>query len=289
MNITALDIPQDDAQLAKWLERQLVGCDLGDLVAGLLAVGGRAEIPMLDSLLEGRVGAVLQSGLGVLSPSKLRELIGNPISLMELQERVFVQGGAYWDEVPRAAEHLDAARRVATRVAERHADEMSSPVLAPTAPSRRAWMACAIAASLLLGLGVWRISSSTPSPGTHKGWGFDRPGVLAQELSAPDYLLMLAAAAGEWSNKTPQTREELHLRLQQFVRGCDTLLAAEHLQLSADDRTWLLGRCRVWRSQLARMIAALNAGKSVSEIRSDANEQVRSMAESLRDRAESIG
>lgn len=284
MKLTALEIPEDDALLAGWLERQLVGCDLGDLIAGLISVRDADGSPTLDALVGDRLPTILQSGLTALAPDELRGLLDTPILLLELQERVLVEGGPYWDTVPRTDEHLAAAESVRQRVAEHIADGQPTVVPSTKASSRRVWVAYAIAASLLFGLGVWQLRPAAPT-----GWGFDRPGALTQKLSARGYLEMLAAAAGEWSSKKTTTDEELQTRLQQFRDGCETLLAADHPQLMQQDRAWLLARCSSWRAQIERLLTATESGQPIEKVRSDAGALADMIRDELLKKAEKVG
>ena len=68
MNLVAMTIPDDPADLPVWLERHLVGLELAALVAELSAVHAPANGPPLDELLGQRRQTVLEQGLRFCRP-----------------------------------------------------------------------------------------------------------------------------------------------------------------------------------------------------------------------------
>jgi hypothetical protein len=287
MSFVVLDIPDQPAELAPWLERHLVGLELADVIAGIEALGGRsANGTTLAQLLGDRRAAVLERGLSALSREQLQALLRQPRRLLELQELVLRDGGAYWRNLPLSADH----RRIvdnAWTVVESGLSSAPQPATASApggiAQRRVPWAAFSIAAALLIGLfGWWQFQQSR---GPTSGWGFDKPGVLAAEMPARDYLNSLADAAGEWFNKHPSRVEGLTKRLTEFRHGCDTLLAAPHPQLAAADREWLLDRCRVWAGKLDGHIADLNSGKDLETVRGEADATINKLIAALRERA----
>ena len=147
----------------------------------------------------------------------------------------------------------------------------------------RRWAALAIAAALLMGVGLW-----FQRPAASPGWGWDRPGALVAELPAADYLNHLADGADEWFRKRPDSRVALEKRLQEFRHGCDALIAAPHSQLAAKDRDWLKERCRAWAGKLEGHVADLQAGRDVSTVLAAADGTVRKLIDALRERAKSV-
>src|SRR4051794_38469755 len=101
MTLHALDIPEDLAELTVWLERHLVGLELGELVAELSAVHPVPLEPVSSvwALLRDRLGAVLDGGLATVPPEVVKRLLLQPVLLFELQELVLEKGGDYWDRV----------------------------------------------------------------------------------------------------------------------------------------------------------------------------------------------
>src|SRR5271155_4211310 len=110
MRLVALEIPDDSAELPGWLEGQLLGFDLAALVAELEAIHGElgAKAIPLDRLLGTNRGAVLERGLSALPIETLHEFLRRPRQLLDLQELVLVEGGAYWQGL--ATETADSAR-----------------------------------------------------------------------------------------------------------------------------------------------------------------------------------
>ena len=269
MNLSALEIPDDDVQLADWLERQIVGMDLGNLVAQLAIGRGQNAELSIDAALGGQLPRVLASGLVALSADELRGLLEQPHLLLQLQDRLFVEGGDYWRGVPRTMQHLDAIRQVDEAVERRLAEPTRTNTASPSSTSRRMlWGAVlAIAATLLVAIGFWTLRPA-PTP----GWGFDRRGILTTAMPGDEYLSMLAKAGGDWFNKTPDSPAALRLRLEQFRQGCDTLLAAPHPQLAETDKVWLLDKCRLWRDGIDRRLSELDASSiDFTEVRKRAD------------------
>src|SRR2546421_7439834 len=101
MTLYALDIPDDPAQLPGWLERHLVGLDLGALVAELAAVHGAAPGggPPIQELLGGSLELVPTRGLRAVPPVVLKQLLVQPHRLLDLQEWVLSRGGPYWERL----------------------------------------------------------------------------------------------------------------------------------------------------------------------------------------------
>lgn len=284
-----LDIPDDEADLAPWLERELVGLHLRDLVLELEALcADRNESIDLDSLLGDRTADVLEHGLGRLAPQTLRTLLQNPASLLQLQERVLVDGSDYWQNVERSAEH----RQMADAGWERLAGELSetAPAVAaePGRPHERprttlAWLTLAAAALLLVSVSLWR----WPQP-QGAGWGWQQPGALAVDVSAAEYLRHLAGLAEEWFNQRPVTPPELAQRILEFRAGCSKLILSEHEPLPPEDRAWLRERCRAWAKKLDAQVAALETGAEPELIRQKTDETIRKLIDALRKRADSL-
>lgn len=282
MKLLALEIPDEADQLGPWLERQVVGCDLSGLVAQLSATRAPAG-EGLDAILGDQRTAVLQEGLVGLPEEKLRRLLANPLALLELQEAVFIEGGPHWDQLPLEADH----RSVSESVQQRVLGTQNSPGAASRGGGFGAGtrLLLALAAALLVGVGFWVLQP--PATG---GWGFNRSGLLAQSMPADEYLNELADAANDWFNKRPATPDQLAQRLQQFTRGCDTLIAAPHPQLAAEDRSWLVERCRVWRDALQEQMAAVRERQGeLAEQQQAADATINKLIDALRTRAQAVG
>lgn len=293
MKLHVLDIPDDAAQLAPWLERQLVGLELGELVAELEAVHGTLapKQKSLDEITGAQLSAALQNGLSACSPNVLRQLLTNPRALLELQERIFIDGGSYWSRVPATADVLDIVHGSWRRLEPTLEVAPTTAAHAPIPYRARSWFAhpafvsLATAAMLLVGVFVVdQFRTAAPS-----GWGWERPGALAANVPPDEYLNRLANSADEWFKKRPESAPELAKRILEFRRGCTTLIFAEHQPLAAADREWLVERCRVWAGKLDDHLAQLEGGGSVQDVRTQADDTVNKLIAALRERSKSVG
>lgn len=94
-------VPFDSARLPQWLERQLVGDHLGELVEELLAVRPSPQPFDFDAWFAPLRERILSAGLTSVPRERLRQLLTDPLALRKLQAEVLLGGGRYWDEVPR--------------------------------------------------------------------------------------------------------------------------------------------------------------------------------------------
>lgn len=306
-----LDIPDDPADMAAWLDRQLAGADLHEVVAELAAVHGAAagrrpaDADEVSRWLGPALPDVLARGTGGLDRRRMGELLRAPRLLPGLQELVFVEGGDYWRELAERASPsgLPAfdVERLASRASapaaagdadigppaiDRQREAVIGPGPAPVAAGhgRRnngAAILAALAACLLIGVGVWSWRAAAPPAAP---WGWNRADALA--AAAPDaYLDRLAAGAAEWSAVQPATEAVLAGRLREMLAGCDRLIAAPHEPLAAADREWLVEKCRAWREKLAGHLAALAESHDVAAVQRDADATVEKLTAALRARA----
>ena len=302
MRVIALEIPDDPAALAGWLERRMVGLDLAALAAELEAVHGpepsSGARESLDAFLGDRLGAVLERGLSALPPEALRRLLRRPRLLLELQALVLSSGDAYWRRLAEASDDLRVpVERVRRRLAEitRPAAGSGSPREAPAwrpearaaAWYRRPWfVSLATAAAILAAVVAFEQSRDrfefAPVP---TGWGWSRPGALPEASSPAAYLDRLADAAEDWFRDRPEEPVALARRIAEFRQGCSVLILAEHRPLSAEDRTWLINRCRAWAAKLDKHLADLEAGEDPPKVRDEADATIRKLIQSLRERA----
>jgi hypothetical protein len=286
MSLIVPTIPDDAAQLAPWLERQLVGLDLVRLVGELHAIhkpAAREQAPVTD-LLAGHLDRIYTQGLGGVPRKVLRHLLTHPGLLLQLQELILENGGPFWDECGHDYDamntHVESGRhRLGTLV------RTILPQRTERA-SRSVWLPIlAMAAVVLIGLVSWNLLRPTPQS-AGATWGWDKPGALAKNVSREVYLNGLADSAQEWFNKRPDTAVDLGRRIAQFRQGCTTLLLSEHAPLNEKDREWLTERCRKWATKLDAHLADLEAGKDVAAVRQQSDETVNQLIKALRGRAE---
>lgn len=324
MKLHAFDIPDSAPELAFWLEDQLTGLHLAELVAELSAVHSdtaREEVT-LAAILGQNLPGVLKSGLTVVPPAVMRNLLRHPRCLLDLQEQILIEGSSYWDEVEqrtnavrdRVHRNWQYVSRVLLEKGPPIAPGMSlprsaEPVELPTVPERPGQsvsvptgsgqsalphgqrtglkMLAAAAAALLIGFFLgdrFGFQSSQVA----SGWGWQRPGVFAPVGTQQDYLNHLADSAEEWFKQRPETPAALARRIAEFREGCTALLLAEHPPLTAETRAWLRERCGVWAGKLDTHRNGLEAGQPVQPIRDAADETVRKLIQALRTRAHEV-
>jgi hypothetical protein len=294
MKLAIFDLPEDTAAWPIWLEQQLVGMELGELVVQLetLYKNQSRQHQSFSEICGSQMSELLQRGLSSLSTRQISALFQNPAAILELQEHVLAGGGSYWDNVPLSGTDRDAVHRVTSRACQAVSDTTDRAPKAQLNTANNAtqntWFSrnaiatlTALAATVLLVLGIWSQTGDRPS-----GWGFDQPGLLAQDVSARTYLSNLSDAAGQWSKKKPSNARELEKRLAEFRHGCDTLIAAPHKPLEEVDRQWLIGKCKAWAGEIDSYLAELSrdAG-SFSDVNLKADETISRLKNALKDRA----
>jgi hypothetical protein len=311
MRLIALEIPDDAAALAGWLEGHLVGLDLAALVAELEAVHGAARKPVsLDQLLGSRREAIRERGLAALPPDRLRFLLRQPRLLPDLQEWLLIEGGPYWQHLA-----ADAAGREPRQAIERGWERLAAglagsgdagPRAAPFRPDaavassvrrssgrRWRWLGTLAAAAAVLVALVLAVRGPGPDgrgqPGpvavASKGWGWDRPGALPEDLSREAYLNHLADAAHEWFNQRPDTPLALARRIAEFREGCSVLILSPHRPLPDEDRVWLVEKCRAWAAKLDAHLATVEAGQDVLKVRGEVDATINRLIDTLHERA----
>lgn len=295
MNLVAMTIPDNPADLPGWLERHLTGLELSALVAELSAVHGAnaTQHPPLRDVLGNQARNVAQRGLAVLPTGTIRQLLRHPMLLLDLQAYVLEHGGAYWDRLLDADTSLDASVRGGDT---RLADYIAETIPPAAIPLRTPWyrkpalvmvltMAATIAAVVLI---PWQ-SLWTP-PGTQEvvqsGWGWSKPGAIPEDVDAREYLNRLADGAHEWFNKTPDNAVALAERISEFRQGCSKLILAPHEPLSEDDREWLVEKCQAWAKNIDAHLTELESTGDVAVVRVKMDETVNQLINALRNQAE---
>lgn len=279
MTIHALEIPNDDAAVPRWLEQQITGHELHQLVAELRAVESPEPAPSLNQLLGASRDPMLEQGLGILSSAQRSQLLAHPELLYELQELVFASGGDYW-------------LRQLTRDTDRRAAQAIWPkiqkAIEPTAlPAERLWSRRNVVVALLSMAAVFLIGFfAMNSLGKPETYGWSKPGVFEVAMAKPAYLNHLADTANEWFDKKPENADQLASRMKQFRESCDKLIAAEHKQLTDADRDWLKERCKVWAGKIDASLAKLNTDPSqLKAVNAEMDETVNKLMSALRERA----
>jgi hypothetical protein len=235
MSAPVLELLTEGVALRPWLERQLVGPDLLEVVEELTAIQGKTEPagPAMELLTERR-STILAAGLSALSDREVEMLYQSPSVLLRLQEWVLLAGGPYWNGV--LSQTLARPGPPASRKSPRLWSRLFSHAVAAAA---------AVAATLFVV--HWSRRSPTPPE--------ERPSAFATARApAEDMLTLLRGRIDqEWSGLRRQ--HDTRAVLDRMERLCAELHAGEYGQLSASACE---GVCRDL-DRLARQIAAQRA------------------------------
>lgn len=281
-------IPDDIDRLPRWLEERVVGGELRGLVAELAGVHGAKQPPdSVRNRLGPNLPTLLTGGLITL-PGPAREkvvqyLLRQPFHLLELQKIILVEGGPYWDAIPKPS-HLLAN---VSHNKERISDSLFSPVGGSTAttpqrtgaPARQTvpelaavtepataiapvysaknddrwyrspWVLLAVTAAsvcIVTFAATRLLAPPTPTTITTTGpaRGWAKPGGIPSETDRAKYLTALAERGNEWFDERPTDAASLARRLSEFRQGYSALLLAPHEPLSPNEREELRKRCR---------------------------------------------
>jgi len=313
MTLLTMTVPDDPAELPRWLERRMMAPDFGQFVAELSAhfpTTSKADQPL--HLLDQWLPMALEGGLAPIPPEALSELLRYPAVLAAFQERVVTDGGAYWDDLPEGSDDLSgrlergkvALERLLSANAPALGDRKVPRAVPKPAPTRavkrsggrgyRIWAFASTGIAACLAAAVaWLAISGPAEPPLLKSqiaWGWARPGGLANDQSNPrDYLNKLAANAEEWSLYRPGDAKGVGQRIAELRIGCTLLMHSTYGPLTPADKTWLLEHCREWAKMLDGHQQALDAGADPAAVRAGVDETVRMIATTLRDKAKQTG
>lgn len=263
MNLQVMTMPDEPKLLAKWLEQQLVGDRLGELVEELVAVHGASAAG--ESFRADALRGILQRGLSGLSEAEMTRLLRQPQDLLELQELVFLEGGDYWRSVPRPPSLTAASERLWDALAAKlpNAEPIIPLVIARERRRANPWVvALATAAAVLLTVFAIDRFSIPPTPVTS-----------------------LAAVGRAWFDKRPDDRPALAQRLNDLRRGCSQLLLSENPNWTDDQQQDLKKRCRIWAAKFDASLVKLEAGGDFDEVREEVDSTVRKLVDLLQSHA----
>lgn len=292
MSLTAFDLPEETQALRQWLVTQLTSADLSSVVAQLAAVHtDQDQGLMLETVCGEQWQSILQNGLSELTQTQLQQLLTHPYLLLELQERLLLEGGEFWQKHFLNQNDDSEITKGKLALQEQLNSESPSPeTVQQTADYQRTSFRKIAALGLVSAALICVAVFLNQQPAAPTGWGWNRPGALTADVPADQYLNQLADSANEWFKKPTETKAALITRLTQFRKGCETLINAPHPQLSPEDRTWLIERCQVWAGKLDTQIVALQTGKTdLKTADADADALVNKLIKALRTRAEEVG
>ncbi len=227
MSPLAVTIPDAPEELAGWLEEMMLRGDLSRFVAELRAIHGepaQGSLP-LERVCGEHLGRILRDGLAGVPRVVTRGLLKQPELLEQLNERILLEGGPYWDE--RLAEAPGMRQRTAASHARLQNELARSKPPLPLAevvpPPRRRWrpspwlvssLTAAAVLAAVAGLPQFRqLLGPTPTHQIAGNWGWLKADELPADLSAPDYLKRLADLADEWGEVKPTKPEDLAQRI----------------------------------------------------------------------------
>ena len=297
MSLKSLSIPDQFPEIGIWMDDLLVSSDLIDAIVQLEVLAGDrlTKVQSLDGILAGSPERVVTSGLAGANESTLRALLRQPSLLLELQERVMMHGGEYWQQKvdanfgnPRTTSIFDSASSGANTDVEEptpHAIAASQSYHGPAVVKSNAnqkiifgvLATLAAAALIMISLPQFGGGSSVAKA----NWGFAKSGLLESNISESEMLDQLAAASAAWHNKTPATRDELADRLRAFDQGCGDLLASRLTQLSPINRDAVHAACEDCREAIAQQLAALADGGDITRIQSNADAAIDTLTRAI--------
>ena len=310
MTLLMLEIPDSHDELPVWLERQILGSRLGELIEQLSVIHAEAGGAggSIEETLGSRLPEVLSRGLAVLPPAALSQLLTRPLLLLELQELVMSRGGSYWDDwEPKLVSDESITERGRERLKNFLGTERWLDQDRREPAERRRWKirslainlaSVAAAAGVVIGFWINRSPQAAPTasvdqpigqlasaqPANH--WGWTKPDALLPNLPRNAYLEHLAATADEWFQARPADAVALATRLHEFRAGCSVLILSRHDSLPPGDQYWLRDKCREWAVKLDDHLARLEAGKDAAAVLRDADKTVTSLIKGLRRKAE---
>lgn len=314
MTLHALTLPDDPAELPRWLEDRLLAPNFGQFLAELSSFFPAAPDPpepprhLLDSWLP----TALNEGLDSIPRDVLSLLLKNPTLLADLQERITIDGGPYWDDVAERSDGLTHAHTNGKRALDRilfAEPPASQPRLklkngSQVVPSQRSprpsgrgykvWAIASTAVAVCLAVAVGGLLFSRPDePSVMKSqiaWGWGKPSGVANEQSTPrDYLNKLAANAEEWQLYRPGDADGVGARIAEFRAGCTRLMHSPYGPLAQVEKDWLLEHCRAWAKELDGQQQALDSGTDPLIVRAQMDEWVRKVTATLREKANQLG
>jgi hypothetical protein len=321
MTLYTLTIPDDPADLPRWLERRLMAPDFGRFVAELSTYfpAGAGPAPPCRPF-DPWLPVALAEGLDPLPAEVINQLLRHPADLAAFQERIVADGGPYWDEVLDRSDDLAGPLRRGRRALDRMLSAgtppsnkkgvpkpvpRAIPKVTPRVVQSRAkrrngrrrykvWaiVSTGIAACLAVAVGFLaaRGPGDSPIPKAQIAWGWGKPDGLASNQSNPrDYLNKLAANAEEWSLHQPSDPVGVGTRIAELRIGCTRLTHSAYGPLSPADKSWLLENCRAWARALDGHQQALDAGTDPVAVRAEVDETVRAIAAALREKAKQVG
>src|SRR6185437_6595880 len=219
VTLRTMTVPDDPAELPRWLERRVMAPDFGLFIAELQAHFPAAENAPCQPPFNRWLPIALSEGFDSIPLNALSQLLRHPAELAAVQERIVVDGGAYWDQIAEQSDELVeavesgrqsldrifAANTTSTRGKRSSPPKSSTAMKAtPSGALKRgygrgyktwAYVSTGIAACLVVALGLlaFREPAETRVPKSQIAWGWGKPSGLATEQNdSKSYLNKLA-------------------------------------------------------------------------------------------------
>jgi hypothetical protein len=264
------EVPADQKELARWLERTICSSDFNSLLCELKALHDFRPPPAsfestLDEVFDGKLADTLESGLHSVERVHLQRLLQRPWHLIALQREVFANGSEYWlsmiaqQPLPIDAEgqRTKIALVLSPDAVNLNRDDTPSSV----GLSKRSIMMAVLSIFALSILAVvvmlsWKSVQRRNEQEKYWSWQADD---FKPAANSSEYLHGLARRAEDWYSQSTDNASDLELRITQFRDGCDTIISSGHPSLSENDRLWLIARAQTWKSRCDSLIPQASA------------------------------
>ena len=263
MSLVIITIPDHPKDWPDWLEQQLVGMRLGDLVAELqVSAASEERTKLTDILSPEQLAEVKDSGLSLLKPTDFQTLFSSPNSLLDLQEEILVNGGEYWQSVPRTKQHQQAAAVATARVQEDLAlfEKQPRPIPKEKSSKKPSWLWLgALAATVLVGFMIWRGGTLGPTP-AKPGAIIGDPTLLAQNSPTPEqFFQALAESSLAWFDQHPRDSDELDKLMRRLSDNFQQLI--DDNPLTDKERKWFKTKCLAWKQKVDDLVVELGTNR----------------------------
>lgn len=275
MSLIIATIPDNADYRPRWLDKQLVGDRLGDVVDELSALGkNRPTDRPFNDLLGDHRAELLERGTVALPSDVWLKLIQSPVYLLELQELVLLEGGQYWESLARPATLIDSVKRTREAILNTIQPSETAAEIAIPVRAMREWLrwtvSFATAACLFIGgLIVWQQMRTADKPVGAVAWGWAKPDAVPQTVTTDEYYAALVAGGEQWFAERPDDPAGLAKRLNEMRQNCSVLIVSNHPPLSEEQQRDLKDRCRKWAAQFDAALVRLENGDDPVTVRAD--------------------
>ncbi len=323
--VQLLDIPDDDGEITDWLEDLLVSRNFGETISQLAFLSGLDGLQKTDGdnladtapVTEALKQTIVAHGISPLNTDQRSVLLNNPVVLIELNQRIFETGSDYWmqriasadagedqflkqvaavnfgdgDPSQRSSVATEAAEATdttdLTNVTRLESDSATRPTLGGLTRRQLLTVAASILAVLCGAYLFQNAGSQNDQP-----WGWQSASALPAGVSSDRYLQSIVDSAEQWFDRDSGSSRQLAANLQSLSAGCQRLIDAPHQPLSADQRTWLIEKCRLWKDDIDRLLINVQApgvdADKTTLLKNAADDLVSRIALAIKNRAEEI-